>query len=230
MSSEYRSTAQDTWDAIADSFDITRQKPWEFCLGFIDMLQSEDIVADLGCGNGRHLFPVAARCAHAIGVDVSQRFLQIIQKKQAFRNVQNISLIHADVVQLPITDHSFDAVLFIASLHNIKGREHRQAALKEIARVLKPQGSALISVWSRWQDKYQRYFLKQLLLRNRTFGDIEIYWRYQNLNIPRFYHLYSRSEFLQDLQKASFTIKTLKTVRIHSTRFPDNYFAVVKKA
>ena len=230
MQSEYCSIAQKTWDSIAESFDITRQKPWEYCLNFIHTLRSDDIVADLGCGNGRHLFPCADQCSHAIGVDVSQRFLHIIKRKRSITGQGNITLIHADVVHLPIVDSSVDAVLFIASLHNIQGRDHRQAALKEVGRVLTPQGTALISVWSRWQEKYRRFFLKQFINRDHDFGDINIYWRQQNLNIPRFYHLYSRGEFLQDLHAASFTIQTLESVRIHSKRFPDNFFAVVKKA
>ena len=82
-------------------------------------------------------------------------------------------------------------------------------ALKEITRVLKPQGTALISVWSRWQDKFYRHFLKELIIRNRDFGDIDIYWRQHNLNIPRFYHLYSRGEFLQELQRCRVVISSI---------------------
>ncbi len=88
------------------------------------------------------------------GVDISQNLLRIVQKKLHNKNIGNVSLIHADVVQLPLADNSLDAVLFIASLHNIQGKEHRRRALQEIARVLKPNGVALISVWSRWQDMY----------------------------------------------------------------------------
>ncbi|MFA5101872.1 MAG: class I SAM-dependent methyltransferase [Candidatus Thermoplasmatota archaeon] len=229
MLSEYRTTAQTTWDTIADSFDTTRQRPWRYCLRYIDSLPPNALVADLGCGNGRHLFPCAERCAHVIGVDLSQRFLQIISKKLSQKSLTNVSLVHADVVQLPFVDNSFDALLFLASLHNIQGKDHRQRALTEVARILKPQGTAVISVWSRWQERFYRHFLKQLLLRNREFGDIDISWRQHNKNIPRFYHLYSKSEFLQELQDAALTIERFDAVRIHSKRGADNYFAVVKK-
>ncbi len=229
MQQEYRFNAQNTWDIIADSFDTTRQKPWIICLDFIRTLRSTDIVADLGCGNGRHLFPCAQQCSSAIGVDISQRFLHIIQAKLRQTSYTDITLIHGDVVQLPFADQSLDAVLFIASLHNIQGREHRQKALREVTRVLKPTGVALISVWSRWQDKFYRHFLKQFITRNRDFGDIDIWWRQHNLNIPRFYHLYSKGEFLQELQGSGLEVERIESVRIHSRRFPDNYFAVVKK-
>ena len=229
MQPEYRASAEETWDAIAESFDITRQKPWKFCVDFIRTLKNTDVVADVGCGNGRHLLPCAESCSHAVGVDISQNLLRIVQKKLHNKNIDNISLIHADIVQLPLADNSLDAVLFIASLHNIQGKENRCHALQEIARVLKLNGVALISVWSRWQDIYYKHFMKQFIFRSRKFGDIDLFWRQQNLNVPRFYHLYSKGEFLRELRGARFHIQSIQSVKIHSKRFPDNYFAVVEK-
>ncbi|MBN1860801.1 MAG: methyltransferase domain-containing protein [Candidatus Thermoplasmatota archaeon] len=229
MQSENRVIAQKIWDTIAESFDTTRQKPWSNCLEYIHSLNPTDIVADIGCGNGRHLLPCAEQCKSVFGVDVSSQFLQIVQKKLHHKLITNTSLIHADAVYLPFTADSFDAILFIASLHNIKGKDYRHQALTEVARVLKPQGTALISVWSRWQDKYCKYFLKQLITRKREFGDIEVCWRQHHLNVPRFYHLYAKGEFLRDLQSAGFQIQRCESVKICSKRFPDNYFALVRK-
>ena len=229
MQPEYRVSAEETWDAIAESFDITRQKPWKFCLDFIRSLKTSDIVADIGCGNGRHLLPCAYNCSYVLGVDISQKLLRIVQNKLTNKRIINVSLIHANVVQLPLADKSLDVVLFIASLHNIKGKEPRRRALQEVARVLKPNGIALISVWSRWQDMYWRYFLKQFIVRSRKFGDIDVFWKQHNLNIPRFYHLYSRREFLRELHDAHFFIQNIQSLKIHSKHFPDNYFAVVEK-
>ncbi len=229
MKPEYRKTAQETWDAIAESFDTTRQKPWKICLDFIHSLRNVDVVTDIGCGNGRHLIPCAQRCSQVIGVDISQRMLRIVQKKLQRLSLDNASLVHADAVQLPFEDSMFDAVLCIASLHNIQGRQHRCAALQEMARILKPNGCALISVWSRWQDRYYKYFLKQYLIGREEFGDIEVCWRQHNLNVPRFYHLYSAGEFHRDLKSTGFQISSINRLRIQAKRFPDNYFAVVQK-
>jgi ubiquinone/menaquinone biosynthesis C-methylase UbiE len=229
MQSTSRQEAEETWDVIAESFDTTRRAPWKQCLEFIQTLRKSDVVADLGCGNGRHLLLCTEPCRHVIGVDISQKLLQIVHKKIQERNILNASLLHADIVHLPLSNDSVDAVLCIASLHNVKGKEHRRAALDEISRVLKPNGRALISVWSRWQEKYRRYFLKQYLYHRKEFGDIDIYWKQQNLNIPRFYHLYSKREFVKELHHAQFQIEDVTSVKIHSQRFADNYFAVVRK-
>lgn len=157
------------------------------------------------------------------------KLLKIVQKKLHEKSLTNVSLIHADAVQLPFAKDSLDAVLCIASLHNIQGKNHRRLALKEILHVLKPKGIGLISVWSRWQDTYFKYFLKQFFVRTREFGDIDVYWRQHNLNIPRFYHLYSKGEFHRELRGVGFEIQRIEAVKIHSKRFPDNYFAYVQK-
>jgi alkylated DNA repair protein alkB family protein 8 len=229
MQAEYRISAEKTWDAIAESFDTTRRKPWKQCLDFMGTLKDTDVVADVGCGNGRNLFACATFCHHAIGVDISSKLLGIILKKLHEKNLMNVSLIHADAVWLPFQTNTVDSVLCIASLHNISGKKNRIAALQEVYRTLKPNGSALISVWSRWQGRYLKYFMKQSIIRSRQFGDIDISWRQHSLNVPRFYHLYSKREFLQELQSVGFHIKKLESVKIHSKRFADNYFALVQK-
>jgi ubiquinone/menaquinone biosynthesis C-methylase UbiE len=229
MQTDALSEAQQTWDAIAESFDSTRRTPWRQCIDYIATLKKMDVVVDCGCGNGRHVFPAAARCSEVFGVDISKKLLSLVQQRMMEKNIRNITLLHADLTHLPLQDSSVDAVLCIASLHNIKGRENRHAAVRELYRVLKPRGSALLSVWSRWQDRYRAYFAKQFFIRSSEFGDIDICWRQHALNVPRFYHLYSRNEFVQELRDEGFTIERVEDARFHSKRFPDNYFATVRK-
>jgi len=223
--------AEETWDNIARSFDTTRKNPWPQCLNFIEKIKKLDTIVDIGCGNGRHLIPCAKRCKKAIGIDISRNLLRIVQKKMNNKNIKNIDLIHSNVVHLPIKDGSVDSILFIASLHNIKGKENRIQSLKEINRVLKPNGIALISVWSRWQDKYRKKFIKKWFnqINGSEFGDIDIFWRQHGLNIPRFYHLYSKKEFIHDIEESNLKIIRIDDVKIHSVKKPDNYFILSKK-
>ena len=230
--------AEETWDTIAKSFDTTRRKPWKICLDFINELSSNGIVADLGCGNGRHLLPCAERFKRVVGVDISRNLLKIVQGKVKDRGFENVLLLQSDLVELPLKDNSFDRVLFIASLHNIKKRDSRIRSLKELHRILKKNGVAMISVWSRWQDRFAKRFLVDLFLfpiryikalGGYEFGDIEIFWRQHNLNVKRFYHLYSKREFIKDVKKAGLKIIEVKDVRLKSKKRPDNFFVVVRK-
>ncbi len=231
MTNIYTKKSEDTWNAIAHSFDSTRRKTWKECIDFINGLPKTSIVADVGSGNGRHLIPCAKHCKKVIGLDVSGELLKITQEKLIENKLVNIDLVHSDAVNIPLNKNSVDAVLFIAALHNIPQRYRRIKALKEINRILKPNGKAIISVWSRWQDKFRQHFIKKCLtnVNRNEFGDIDVYWRQHGLNIPRFYHLYSKRELKQDLEQAGFEILELEGIKYFSKKFNDNYFAVIKK-
>jgi ubiquinone/menaquinone biosynthesis C-methylase UbiE len=179
MLDEHDSKSEETWDSIAESFDLTRRKPWKQCIDFIDTLSKTDMVVDLGCGNGRHLIPCAEHCKEVVGLDISKELLSITNKKLKEKNLENTILLHADMTNMPLKNDTVDSILFIAALHNIKGKDKRIQSLKEVKRVLKKDGTALISVWSRWQDKYRKHFLKKWFTKKEQteFGDIDIYWK-----------------------------------------------------
>jgi len=231
MAEDFTKKSQLTWDAIAKSFDFTRKKPWKQCVEFINKCSKNDTIADVGCGNGRHLLPSAKICNNAIGIDISSELLKIVKNRLYENKIDNVVLLHSDLVNLPLKDNSVDAVLFIASLHNVKGRKNRAKALCEVRRILKKDGKALISVWSRWQDKYRKMFFKKWFtsIGKNEFGDIDIFWRQHGLNIPRFYHLYSKKEFKNDIIDAGLKIIELKSEKIISKKYPDNFFAIVQR-
>ena len=118
--------------------------------------------------------------------------------------------------------------MYIAALHNIKGRKNRIFSLKEVKRILKTDGSALISVWSRDQERFQDCFA-EASSNDCELGDIQIYWRQNKLNVPRFYHLYTKEEFIEDIKQSGLDIKQIFKARIQSQKYSDNYFAIVRK-
>jgi len=231
MTGTYDKKSEETWDSIAKSFDSTRDKPWTQCIDFINKLPKSNVIADIGCGNGRHLIPAAKHCKMAIGLDISRELLNIVKSKINNQKLENVCLLHSDVTNIPLKDECVDSILFIAALHNISKRERRIQSLKEIKRILKQDGTALISVWSRWQDKYRKQFFKKWFTQTgkTEFGDIDIYWRQHGLDIPRFYHLYSKREFLKDIRDSGLKILEIQDLNMYSKKHPDNYFALVKK-
>jgi len=221
---------QHTWDIIADHFDQTRRYPWQPILDVINSLSSTAVVLDLGCGNGRHLFPCAKHCARVIGVDISKSLLSIVQKKIQDNKIHNADILQGNLVSVPVQDSSVDAILCVASLHTIHTRRFRRDALKEIYRILQPQGTLCLTVWSRWQDRFLWRFLKELFTRNeKEFGDIWIPWKQQTDSIPRYYHLYSKHELRQDINSAGFSSFSLTSLKIASTYLADNYLVVLQK-
>jgi ubiquinone/menaquinone biosynthesis C-methylase UbiE len=219
--------SEETWNAIAESFDATRGQPWKVVVDFVSTLSASDVVADIGCGNGRHLILCVDKCNTVIGLDISKSLLKITKNKIGGRKVR-VVFIHGNLVNIPIRGSSLDSVLYIAALHNIKGKINRIQSLNEVKRILKNDGRSLISVWSREQERFRDCF-DDISDNDCEPGDIVIYWRQNKLNVPRFYHLYSKEEFIEDIKQSGLEIEQFSEAKIQSERYTDNYFAIVRK-
>lgn len=121
-------------------------------------------VLDVGCGHGLMLIAAAKRLTtgKAIGVDIWQKEDQAGNSAAATRaNVETegvadrVELKDGDARRLPFDKETFDVVVSSWALHNIYDRAERDTALREVARVLKPGGRALIIDISH-TDEYAR--------------------------------------------------------------------------
>lgn len=113
-----------------------------------------EIVLDVGSGRGLLLIGAAHRLTtgHATGIDIwnaedlSGNSPQAIQQNIALEGVESKTEVKSeDARQMSFPDGSFDVVLSNLCLHNIYQQEGRVRACREIARVLKPGGVAVIS-------------------------------------------------------------------------------------
>jgi ubiquinone/menaquinone biosynthesis C-methylase UbiE len=215
------------WDSIAQSFDRARKRPWQEILDFLASRTGKGLV--IACGNGRHMQPMAQNCEVVIGVDKSAKMAQITIEHLVAEGVTNASVVVGTATGLPFPSESFDCLLFIAGLHNIKGRANRVRALKEVNRVLSKKGESLISVWARWQDRFRLPMICRALLFWKTSGDTTVPWALDGLQIMRFYHLYTLGELLDDLQTAGLALVRVWSVKKASRHHFDNHFVVVKK-
>ena len=227
MTENHFKNSEKTWDIIAKSFDNTRRTPWQDVIDFINEFSSSDVVADIGCGNGRHLVLCVEKCKTVIGLDISRNLLKITQNKLE-RKKQCALFIHGNLVDIPLKNEALDVVLYIAALHNIKERKNRIQSLSEVKRILKDDGRALVSVWSREQEKFRNCFTNTSS-NDDEFGDIQIYWKQNKLNVPRFYHLYTKEEFIEDIKQSGLKIEQIIEVKIQSKKYTDNYFAIIRK-
>jgi SAM-dependent methyltransferase len=122
-------------------------------LGMVSWRGDEQVL-DVGTGRGLLLIGAARRLTtgKAVGIDVwstkdlSGNSLQRTQANIALEGVApKAELKSEDARKLSFPDASFDLILSNLCLHNIPGDQGRAQACREIARVLKPGGTALIS-------------------------------------------------------------------------------------
>jgi demethylmenaquinone methyltransferase/2-methoxy-6-polyprenyl-1,4-benzoquinol methylase len=101
-------------------------------------------VLDLCTGTGTLLPRLQAKVGpsgQVVGVDFSSGMLKMAGKKT--QGLPNVALVKADAGSLPFASGIFDAVTCSHAFYELKGETQRRA-LREIARVLKPEGAFLM--------------------------------------------------------------------------------------
>ena len=116
--------------------------------------RGDEQVLDVGTGRGLLMIGAALRLTsgHATGTDVwrasdlSGNEAAAAEHNAALEGVADrCEVRNEDARRMAFPDASFDVVLSNLCLHNIHGAEGRATACREIARVLKPGGVAVIS-------------------------------------------------------------------------------------
>ena len=141
MDENYLKEIEKTWDSIAKSFDKTRRKTWQECIDFIDNTQKNGTIVDIGSGNGRHLIPSAIHCKHAIGIDISNEMLKVVQEKLNDEKISNVNLIHSAAENIPLKSGSMDLIWMSNVYHHL---EDYADACREMYRILTSKGNLVI--------------------------------------------------------------------------------------
>ena len=141
-------------------------------------LKPHDVVLDAGCGLGRHLRHLARMPELKIfGIDKNTWALTETAKSVAtMPDAQSKDYLFsiADITKLPFADSSFDCVICSEVMEHIPDHEK---ALKELDRILKPQGTLAVSV--------PRFFTERICwfiswdYHNEEGGHIRIYKKKQ---------------------------------------------------
>lgn len=123
------------WDAVREELFGRAFTP----LALLNLLPSDAVAADVGCGTGNVaelLSPVVGR---VIAVDQSEPMLDAARARLAGR--ENIEFRTGRFERLPLEDGEADIAVCSLVLHHLESPE---AAIREMKRVLRPGGTALV--------------------------------------------------------------------------------------
>jgi ubiquinone/menaquinone biosynthesis C-methylase UbiE len=156
------------WNNIAEEWYEFKTEPALHVKEFLKGKKGN--ILDLGSGAGRHLQKIPRGKMYL--VDFSEKMIELA-KERAKKKKISAEFFVSDLAKLPFEDNFFDAAIFVAVLHCIKGEKNREKAVKELFRVLKPKAQVDVAVWNKdcrkfrnaekerfvkWRDKGERYY------------------------------------------------------------------------
>jgi SAM-dependent methyltransferase len=108
-------------------------------------------VLEVGCGLATDASRFARGGARYTGIDVTDRAIELARRRFALEGLDG-AFLRADATRLPFPNESFDLVYSYGVLHHISDTE---AAVQEIHRVLRIDGTALVMVYHRGSLNYR---------------------------------------------------------------------------
>lgn len=138
---------QDKMRAFFDSMagrlgkDYVPGKSWKSVAEAFLHLLPPMTIADLGSGDGGSAVLLSRSAVRVIGVDSSEKMLDVAREQALRAGVSNVEFRLGDMEELPIDDASVDFVFFSQSLHHAA---HPERAIREAARILRPGGRIVI--------------------------------------------------------------------------------------
>jgi ubiquinone/menaquinone biosynthesis C-methylase UbiE len=114
-------------------------------------------MAEICCGTGEALQLFCSNIDRGVGVDISQKMLELAAKKN---KEANLLFIQGDALDLPLQSNKFDHVVMLGGIHHVNNREK---LFSEVYRILKPNGKFVFrepaSDWFFWK------FLRKIIYR-----------------------------------------------------------------
>lgn len=171
-------------------------------------------VLDLGCGNGYFYDCVIEKHADYTGSDVSANQLKVCKRLHP-----DARLVLTEPLKLPFEDVEFDLIFCLSTIHHIPTREFQLIFLKEIFRVLKPDGKIFITAWNLSDTELTHEHTK-------IDGEGNILYPFKNAEglklADRFIHAFTLEELTQLIHDSKFKIIDAKVVNRGYGKFSNN--------
>jgi len=202
------------YDFISDKFSETRKYFWRDLEFIRNYAKNGDNILDFGCGNGRLLELFSGKNVDYFGVDTSSKLIEIAGQKYRGDNVKFQKVSSSE--SLPFPDNFFNVVYSVAVFHHFPGRGYREKMAKELFRITKPGGYAIITVWNLWQRKYIGRILKNW--KNKILRKSPLDWNdccitfknNQGEVFSRYHHAFAKHEIIKIFTQAGFRKEAVK--------------------
>ena len=161
------------WDDAAPGFfKRTRKDDYQIALFDKLILDENDTVLDVGCGEGSVTIPLAKRVKKVIGIDSSPMMLEYLEKRADENNIGNIETILKPIEEISHDEiGDVDVVVCSRSLNGIIPIEEVLLELDKIA-----DKYVFITIFGPENKKIEKDFDKELGIKTEDFPDYNYFF------------------------------------------------------
>jgi len=202
-------SVKEVYETIASHFSDTRYSHWKCVRDFLDLFESDQLIGDIGCGNGKNM--LYRKDLHYIGCDITENLVEIARQKTGNE------IIVANGTSMPFISRFFDASMSVAVIHHLMTFKLRKKFLEEMVRCTQVGGLIMFTVWMRDQPLKKKW-TPIPCGEGGEGGDYWIPWHNRSDNkdsnnkestvLKRYYHLFTESEVL-DLIPSNCTLEKI---------------------
>lgn len=102
---------------------------------FIDKIEPDDVILDLGCGNGLVALDIAKKAKDVIGVDLNENNIKTARNNLRKFHYNNVEFILGDVTKIEL-NKKFDKIILSNILEHIENRIEFLSNLRNISSVI----------------------------------------------------------------------------------------------
>ena len=156
--------SRDYFETMVAEWDRVRRRHIDDALSedvVAGLVHDRAVVAEIGAGTGQLLVWLAQRAARAIGVDRSERMLQICAERLRREGLDNVELRTGQAEKLPLADGECDVVFSSMLLHHLADPA---AGIAEMSRIARPDGKVVVSDLAKHDQDWTREVMADLWL------------------------------------------------------------------
>ena len=161
------------WDKAAPGFfKRTRKEDYQTALFDKLILDENDTVLDVGCGEGSVTIPIAKRVKKVIGLDSSPKMLEYLENRADENNIENIETVLKPIEEIRYEEiGDVDVVVCSRSLNGIIPINNVLAQLNKIANKY-----VFITIFGPENKKIEKDFDKELGIKTEDFPDYNYFF------------------------------------------------------
>lgn len=168
----FKQVDEEFWD-ISKSF---AHPNYPHCAPFANLVDYNKIkgkkVLEIGCGAGSHAAMFVSAGAEVTAIDLTERAVSLTKRRFELFDIKNATVMKSDAENLPFPDNSFDFVWSWGVIHH---SANTQQIVKEILRVLKPNGRVSVMIYHRNSTRYYVWGIYQGIFRGKFFRHRSLY-------------------------------------------------------